>query len=596
MNSTIHPIGLHPLLTVRRRSAAVLLWLAALCGPPLAGQQIEIPPAPQTPPHLPLAAPQQRILERADEILKQTKLGDAQRQIRLQVLKAILTGTVIRPSDDYPEIRNPKFWSFASDAFVVAPETTPVEAIDDLWVAHENDGVPVPRIRCYKYSSLILIEGFIQYFRETNNLAGLAALNQLIGHREIPGNLPNGGDDLLWEKRQGCDNLLPGDQIWVDNPFFERGADWLTEENYQQALRQGLAPAEATAAAAAATESQIAGEEGSNIFYLGDGKFIRGAGSLSRLCRESFKNHENPDASAHQQVFTTMIYTLTRFQEHMIDDNYTAQACMRAKPGSVRLADFRLERVRSPIAPDNLLRMYPGPTQPIPLDSLIDAIASHNKPPRLVKLDKTTVPIFGDDYSWPEQQRVRSAIDAMMRIKSDDSWWLLQTKIHDDRYVLTATRDGVAKNFTLGALCSDIIDARLCLGFTTHLPLVPGQLPTPFQPELEYWQQQTQWAAEAKPLYAMQAALCQRALDQWQPIQGTLPGGDGRSHIFTADEKARFVALLKKEIADRNQTRTAACEDVFVPMRPAPGGWEGFDAELASDLRAESDRGVRPTN
>ena len=98
--------------------------------------------------------------------------------MRLQVIKAVLTGTVIRPDDDYPEMRNPKHWRLVNDVFVVAPGSTPVEAITDLWAQHENDGVPIPRIRCRKYSSLILIQGHIRYFREQGNAAGLAALDR----------------------------------------------------------------------------------------------------------------------------------------------------------------------------------------------------------------------------------------------------------------------------------------------------------------------------------------------------------------------------------------------------------------------------------
>ena len=51
-----------------------------------------------------------------------------------------------------------------------------------------------------------------------------------------------------------------------------------------------------------------------------------------------------------------MIFTLSGFQEHMIDDNYSPQACMRADPASVRPEDFKIARVRSPIGPENLLR------------------------------------------------------------------------------------------------------------------------------------------------------------------------------------------------------------------------------------------------
>ncbi|MGO9107663.1 MAG: hypothetical protein ACLP9L_00390 [Thermoguttaceae bacterium] len=533
---------------------------------------------------------QARILVRAREILKKAAVSGAEQEVRLQVLKAALTGIVIRPDDDYPEMRNPKHWTLSNDAFVVAPQSTPVEAIADLWVIHENDGVPVPRIRCYKYSSLILIEGYIQYFREKNDSAGLAALDRLIGHRNIPKGLPNGGEDLLWKRRLGCENLLPGDQVWFDNPFFERGRELIQEEICQQAIREGKSPEEAAASANASTESLVAGEEGSNVFCLGDEKFIRGASSLSRLCRDSFQRGENENVTAHEQVLTPKTFTLPRFQEHMIDDNYTAQACMRASPGTVRPEDFKIERVRSPIGPENLVRLYANSALSKPLEALIDAMASHNKPPRLVMVGGGTIPLFGKDYDWSEQQRVRTAIDAVTRTKSDDLWWRLRASTRDDRYVLTATRGGIAKNFTLGALCCDIVGSRLCLGFLAHLPSVPGRLPATFRPEQEYWQHEAQWARERAPLYAMQAALCKRAIVQWGTVQGTLPGSDGQAHVYTAEEKARYVAALKKEIAERNQMKKAAHEEVVVPWLPAPSGWEGFDAQRAKEVREENGR------
>ncbi|MGA2253113.1 MAG: hypothetical protein ABSG53_00495 [Thermoguttaceae bacterium] len=568
--------------------AVIFLWLAVLYAMPLPGQQIAM--ARQMGSSLQLTADQERIVARAREILKKAALSDAEREVRLQVLKATLTGIVIRPDDDYPEMRNPKYWTMSNDEFVVAPQSTPVEAIADIWVVHENDGVPIPRIRCYKYSTLILIQGYIQYFRETSNTAGLAALNRLIGHRTIPHGLPNRGEDLLWKRRLGSDRLLPGDQVWFDNPFFERGRELIYQEIYQQAIREGKSPEEATASAKVSTDALIAGEEGSNVFCLGDDKFIRCGSSLSRLCRVSFQQRENENATAHEQVLTPKIFTLTRFQQHMVDDNYTAQACLRAIPGTVRPEDFKIERVRSPIGPENLVRLYSNSALSKPLGGLIDAMASHNKPPRLVRVGGATVPLFGKDYDWSEQQRVRTAIDAVMRTKSDDLWWRLRASIRDDRYVLTATRGGVAKNFTLGALCCDIVDSRLCLGFTAHLPSVPGRLPATFRPEQEYWQHEAQWARERAPLYAMQATLCKRAIEQWETVQGTLPGSDGQAHIYTADEKARYFAALKKEIAERNQTKKAVYEEVVVPWLPAPSGWEGFDAERAKEVREEYDR------
>lgn len=579
----MHSLFPCPPAAVRGLRAVLLFPLIVLGAPPLPAQPGSAATQLQT--SRPLSAADGKILARVGEILNQSVSDEAERQVRLEVIKATLTGTTIRPADDYPEMRNPRHWALVNDSFVVSPASTPVEAIADLWVVHESDGVPVPRIRCLKYTSLVLIQGLIQHFRQTNNPAGLDALNRLIGDREIPRGLPDGGENLLWKRRPGGDHLLPGDQVWVDNPFFDKGRELIRQELYQQMLGDGKSPAAAAAAADSTTESMTAGEEGSNVFFIGDDRFIRGASSLSRLCRDSFQSQVKDRETTHEQVFTQMIYNLTRFQQHMIDDNFSAQACLRADPASVRPTDFKIERVRSPLGPANLLRQFSNPEAAKPVESLIDAMASHNPPPRLVAVGDATVPLFEPAFDWQEQQRVRTAIDRVMRIKSDDSWWQLREKLHDDRYVLTATRGGVTKNFTVGELCSDLVDARLCLGFTSHLPLVPGRLPPSFQPEQAFWQNEGHWSNERKPLYAMQVALCERALQQWESITATLPGSDGQAHTYTADEKARYVAGVKKEIAARNQAKQAASEVVILPWTPAPSGWEGYDAERASEMR-----------
>jgi hypothetical protein len=67
------------------------------------------------------------ILARAAAILGGEAISDAERRVRLHVVRAAITGTVIRPSDDSPEMRNPAYWILVNDRFVVAPGVAPVE-------------------------------------------------------------------------------------------------------------------------------------------------------------------------------------------------------------------------------------------------------------------------------------------------------------------------------------------------------------------------------------------------------------------------------------------------------------------------------------
>ncbi|MDO7713708.1 MAG: DUF1150 domain-containing protein, partial [Pirellulales bacterium] len=179
----------------------------------------------QTHSGLPLSTSSQGILTRADAILGQEDISSDERHLRLEIVRAVMTGTVIRPSDDSPEMRNPAYWVLENDCFVVAPGIQPVEAIEDLWVLHGADGTPIPRIRCLKYTTLILVQGFIQYFRTTGNADGIDAMNDFLGRKVIPDELPNKGYDILWKRHYETDRLLPGDQVWFDNPFFERGRE-----------------------------------------------------------------------------------------------------------------------------------------------------------------------------------------------------------------------------------------------------------------------------------------------------------------------------------------------------------------------------------
>ncbi|MFM9026301.1 MAG: hypothetical protein ACKON7_13355 [Planctomycetaceae bacterium] len=540
-----------------------------------------VAPARRPPAGLPLSVDDEAILARACAILAREDVSEGERQVRLHVVRAALTGTVIRPSDDSPEMRNPAYWILVNDRFVVAPGIEPVDAIEDLWVLHGADGVPVPRIRCLKYTSLVLLQGIIQHFRDTEDARGLDAVNQLIGRRVIPEELPNRGDDVLWRRHFDADRLLPGDQVWFDNPFFDRGRELFRERFLQEARHAGAAPEAALTSARLRAEAITAGEEGSNAFYLGDDRFILGADSLVRGFRESPRRDDAAHPLAHELVFTRKIYNLARFREHMMTDNFSVQACMRTDPDAVHPACFTIQRVRAPLDPQHLLRHHALHPPEQEFGGLIAALASANPAPVLERRGRATVPVFAEHFAWEEQQRVRLAIDAVMRADPDATWWCLREHLDDDRYVLTATRGAHIRNFTVGMLCGDLADSRLCLCFTRHLPLVPGRYPTSFQPDCEFLRHEARWHAARMPLFAMQSALCEAAIRDWETVEETEPGEDGRSHRFSAEEKARYVVALRAEIDELARTRRAACEEVILPWLPAPAGWDGFDAERA---------------
>ena len=529
-----------------------------------------------------LSAASQDILTRAEALLEQEDISTDERKLRLEIVRAVMTGTVIRPSDDSPEMRNPAYWVLVNDCFVVAPGIQPVEAIEDLWTLHGVDGTPVPRIRCLKYTTLILVQGIIQYFRTTGNADGIDAMNDFLGHKVIPNELPNKGYDILWKRHYETDRLLPGDQVWFDNPFFERGRELFREQFQQEALHAGKEPDSAASWAKTRAKAVTAGEEGSNAFYIGDDHFILGADSLVTAFRGPLPSEQSNPLPAHEQVFTQKLFNLECFREHMMEDNFSVQAVIRADSRSVKPECFTIERVRTPLDPKHFLQYQAKRPASKEISDLISTMASSNPAPVLHKEGETSFATFTADFDWHEQDRVRLAIDAAMRADPDAIWWSLQDTRDDERYVLTARRGTEIQNFTLGMICGDIAYARLCLCFTRRLPLVPGRLPDAFHPEHEFLRNEKQWRTDGMPLFAMQSALCNAAIKAWKHVEETQPGEDGRSHRFSLEEKMNYVKALQEEIDQLTRTRRAACEEVILPCRPAPVGWEGFHESPAT--------------
>ena len=102
-------------------------------------------------------------------------------------------------------------------------------------------------------------------------------MNGFLGRKVIPDELPNKGYDILWKRHYETDRLLPGDQVWFDNPFFERGRELFREQFQQEALHAGKDPDSAANWAKLRAKAVTAGEEGSNAFYVGNDHFVLGA-------------------------------------------------------------------------------------------------------------------------------------------------------------------------------------------------------------------------------------------------------------------------------------------------------------------------------
>ncbi len=563
------------LSNIRRRF--LVSWIVALLFLKPVGLNGESPKSGPPPQTVKLKRRQLQILDDARIILAKASLSDPERQVRLNAIESVLTGTVAVADDDNPEVRNPTFWTLSDEGYVVAPNQTAAEAISDLWIVHDGDGAPVPRIWCYKFSSLLMARAYIKYFQDTGGNAGLAAINDLIGHRVFPNDLTKPEAERLWTKRIGNDNLLPGDQVWFDNPYFDEGSELIRKNAYQKAIDDGKPVGEAKKSGEKAVESLAVGEEGSNVFYLGNDLFARGAVSVVRVFRDAPPGANQEAGNSYEQVYTQKTFTFPRYQQHIIDDYFTVQAYMVANPGSVHPGDFQIKRIRSFVDPNKSFPVSPDGAEAKSLDRLIDALASRNPPPKLVDRDDRRVPRFASNYDWAEQRRVREALVAVLQTKTDAHWWRLREHVADTRYVLTASRNDRARNFTVGEFCSDFASADLSTPYARHLTAVVGRLPATFHPEDVFWKHEKEWSRARKPLHEIQIEICQQAIQQWGAVKGTIAGEDDQGHTYTSDEKARFVEAVTREIDELRHTHAALFLDAIFPGLAAPSGWEGYD-------------------
>ena len=74
-------------------------------------------------------------------------------------------------------------------------------------------------------------------------------MDNLIGHKVFPDGLPNEGEGLLWKTRRGDADLLPGDQVWFQNPYDARGRELIRQHAYAEAVSDGKPAGEAAAIA-----------------------------------------------------------------------------------------------------------------------------------------------------------------------------------------------------------------------------------------------------------------------------------------------------------------------------------------------------------
>lgn len=243
-------------------------------------------------------------IEVAEAELRAAGVDEEEIRLRVSILRAIFTGVVT----DIGDKRDFLYWRQrrGQEAFVVRYGKSPVEAIDRIWTYAPG------KVYCQKYSSLILIKGYIDLARQAydncheSGFTALKKLDEVFYRKIIPDDLPNEGEGLFWTTIENPTTYLPGDQVWFKNPHY----------HYMAPQKKGAMP-------------PSAGEEGSNVFYIGAGKVV------------SIYEHGGK-----------AVYTIEEYQSSMANGWNTTQDWQNGPVGHAPItSDFRIASARRPLAP-----------------------------------------------------------------------------------------------------------------------------------------------------------------------------------------------------------------------------------------------------
>lgn len=218
------------------------------------------------------------VLDAAREELQAARLSQKEIHLRLKIVENVATVKAYYPHADggLPETRNSKYWKPNRDGSYV-PRGKPTEAIRDLWRTESG-------IRCTKLSTLVMIKAMIDVADEKR----LADLDDMLRGKVIPNDLPEHGIGTLFNEPDPAKGeiyqvaeLLPGDQVWFENPYFRR----LSRKQQRTYI----------------------GQEGHHVFYIGAGKvmdmYTRVPVAIDRF-RETFLRWKSVRLVAEQEEST----------------------------------------------------------------------------------------------------------------------------------------------------------------------------------------------------------------------------------------------------------------------------------------------------
>lgn len=236
------------------------------------------------------------MLDKARAEMKRLGLSDAEVDFRIKILQNVSSGKTYFPDPDnvHPETRNTDHWELTGDGYV--PKGLPSDAIDDLWKSENG-------IQCNKYSALVIIKTYFDFA----DPASRARLNGQLSGKVIPNDLPGGGRGTFFtfpDPKNGDvfdpGELIPGDQVWFENPYFGK-----------------LKPE-------AQDRPRYTGEQGSNVYYVGNGHVI--------------------------DIYGGNVMSIQDYRDKMLTWNSVAD-WNRLKDPPAMSSDFQIRSVRRPITP-----------------------------------------------------------------------------------------------------------------------------------------------------------------------------------------------------------------------------------------------------
>lgn len=190
--------------------------------------------------------------------------------------------------------------------------------------------------------------------------------------------------------------------------------------------------------------------------------------------------------------------------------------------------------------------------------AMVEALANHNAPPKLV--DTRHFPIFDPKFDWQEDNRVWEATELLIR-RAEAAWPELVSHLDDKRYCITLRSfSGYTYTWTVGDMCGRIISKNLCKAYYQTLQAsfgarnvnarnVHSRMSLPRIPRgtktLKEWCEDR----SKKKLYELQIELCEWAIQELAKPDDRPLGSPLRIRAWTATIEADIEALRESQTA-----------------------------------------------